>query len=205
MNLQLAMAGAASLVVTTTEAVSRFSGFGLGLVVMVLLVAAFMYALVVAVLAFQGRPSPVLPPWTDYAIPALAVLGLGVAGYLTFVETRNVAAVCGPVGDCNAVQSSPYAKLFGALPVGVLGLIGYAAILVLWALGRYAGGTLAAYAPVLLFAMALFGVLFSIYLTYLELAVILAVCAWCLTSAVIMALLLVLSAGRAAESLTGSE
>jgi len=79
------------------------------------------------------------------------------------------------------------------------------AILVLWALGRYAGGTPAANAPVLLFAMALFGVLFSIYLTYLELAVILAVCAWCLTSALIMALLLVLSAGRAAESLTGSE
>ena len=199
------MAGAASLVVTTTEAVSRFSGFGLGLAIMVLLVAAFVYALVVAVLAFQGRPSPVLPSWTDYAIPVLAVLGLGVAGYLTFVETRNVAAVCGPVGDCNAVQSSPYAKLFGVLPVGVLGLIGYVAILALWALGRYAGGTLAAYAPVLLFTMALFGVLFSIYLTYLELAVILAVCAWCLTSAVIMALLLVLTAGQAAESLMGSE
>ena len=46
------------------------------------------------------------------------------AGYLTYVETQLVQAVCGPVGDCNAVQSSSYARLFGVLPVGVLGASG---------------------------------------------------------------------------------
>jgi len=53
------------------------------------------------------------------------------------------------------------------------------------------------YAPVLLLAMALFGVLFSLYLTYIELFVILAVCIWCLTSAVLMALILILAVGPA--------
>jgi uncharacterized membrane protein len=182
-----------------------FEGSGLGVAVMVVLLAAFLYSVVLAVLAALGKPVPVLPAWTEYAIPVLAIVGLGVAGYLTFVETQNVAAVCGPVGDCNTVQSSPYARLFGVLPVGVLGLAGYVAILAAWAVGRYSRGSLAGYAPLLLFAMALFGVLFSIYLTYLELAVILAVCAWCLTSAMIMALLLVLCTGPALGSLTGDE
>jgi len=53
------------------------------------------------------------------------------------------------------------------------------------------------YAPVLLLAMALFGVLFSLYLTYIELFVILAVCIWCLTSAVLMTLILILAVGPA--------
>jgi uncharacterized membrane protein len=182
-----------------------FEGSGLGVAVMVVLLAAFLYSVVLAVLAALGKPVPVLPAWTEYAIPVLAIVGLGVAGYLTFVETQNVAAVCGPVGDCNTVQSSPYARLFGVLPVGVLGLAGYVAILAAWAVGRHSRGSLAGYAPLLLFALSLFGVLFSIYLTYLELAVILAVCAWCLASAMIMALLLVLCTGPAFGSLTGDE
>ena len=190
--------------VRTTMSVT-FQGFGFGLAVMVMLLLAFVYALAAAVLAVAGRTPAALPASTYNAVPVLAFLGLGVAGYIAFVGATNTVAVCGPVGDCNAVQSSPYAKLFGVLPVAVLGLLGYVAVLLLWGLGRYGGGVVAAYAPVLLFAAALFGVLFSIYLTYLELAVILAVCAWCLASAVLMALLLVLSVGPAAESLVGPD
>jgi uncharacterized membrane protein len=182
-----------------------FEGFGLGVAVMLVLLAAFLYAVVLAVLAALGRQVPMLPGWSEYAIPVLAVAGLGVAGYLTFVETQKVAAICGPVGDCNAVQSSRYATLFDVLPVGVLGLIGYVAIVVAWAVGHYSQGSLAGYAPLVLFALTLFGALFSVYLTYLELAVIRAVCAWCLTSAIIAALLLALSAGPALSSLTGEE
>ena len=58
-----------------------------------------------------------------------AFIGLAVAGYLTYVETQAVAAVCGPVGDCNAVQTSSYSKLFGLIPVGLIGMAGYVAIL----------------------------------------------------------------------------
>ncbi len=179
------------------------NGFWLAWIVMALLALALIYALVSAVLLVLGRSAPALAGVADVAIPVLAVLGMGVAIYLSFIEVRNVKAVCGPVGDCNAVQASPYAKLFGFLPVGVLGLAGYVAIIVAWGLGRYGKGTLARLAPLALLGMALFGVLFSIYLTYLELFVILAVCIWCLSSATIMALLLIVSVGPALAAIGG--
>ena len=181
------------------------SGFGLAWAVMILLWAALLYALIAALLAAFGRSAPVLPAATSILIPILAVLGLGVALYLTFIETTNTQAVCGPVGDCNAVQASPFAKLFGVVPVGLLGAVGYVAILVAWALGRMGRGRLARLAPVAIFGMALFGVLFSIYLTYIELFVIYAVCIWCLTSATIMALALILSVGGVITALGGEQ
>jgi uncharacterized membrane protein/thiol-disulfide isomerase/thioredoxin len=70
-----------------------------------------------------------------WAIPILCLVGFAVAGYLAYVETAQVDAVCGPVGDCNTVQQSEYAHLFGILPIGVLGLFGYVAILLAWLIG----------------------------------------------------------------------
>jgi uncharacterized membrane protein len=131
--------------------------------------------------------------WQSWAIPFLALLGLGVAGYLAYVETQQVAAICGPVGDCNTVQQSAYARLFGLIPIGVLGMVGYSAILALWGVAHRAGEPLAALAWLALLAMTFFGTLFSIYLTFLEPFVIGATCAWCLTSAVVMTLLLALT------------
>jgi uncharacterized membrane protein/thiol-disulfide isomerase/thioredoxin len=172
-------------------------GFELATAVAILLVLSILYVLVALVLAGAGRTIPTLPASAEWLIPALCVIGFGVAGYLTFIETQNVKAICGPVGDCNSVQASPYAKLFGVVPVGVLGLAGYIGIVAAWVLGRRSESLVGVYAPVILLAMALFGVLFSLYLTYIELYVILAVCIWCLTSAVLMALILILSVGPA--------
>jgi uncharacterized membrane protein len=194
---------AASVAVSAVESQPVASGFGLAWAVMILLVAALLYALVAALLVAFGRSVPALPAAASILIPILSVIGLGVAFYLTFIETTNAKAVCGPVGDCNAVQASPFAKLFGFLPVGLLGAIGYIAILAAWFLGRAGRGRLAALAPVAIFGMALFGVLFSIYLTYIELFVIHAVCIWCLSSAVIMALVLALSVGGAMDAMSG--
>jgi uncharacterized membrane protein len=177
------------------------AGFGLAWVVMGLLALALLYALSAAVLAVLGREVPAFPGGAGVLIPILTIIGLGVALYLTYVETQNVVAVCGPVGDCNAVQASPFAELFGFLPVGLLGALGYVAILVLWFVGLRSEGAVGHLAPLAIFGMALFGVLFSIYLTYLELYIIRAVCIWCLTSAVIMSLVLVLSVGPAVETL----
>lgn len=122
-------------------------------------------------------------------IPLLAVLGLGVSAYLAYVEITHVAAVCGPVGECNAVQSSQYAQIAG-IPVAVLGLINYVGVLVLWAMQRSGTGKWARPAALALLGLTIFGLLFSIYLTLLEIFVIHAVCMWCLTSAIITALIM---------------
>lgn len=126
-----------------------------------------------------------------WLVPLLCVLGLGVAGYLTYIEMTQTTAVCGPVGDCNSVQQSEYARLFGVLPVGLLGLAGYVAILVAHAVRNYAPEKWRKLASMGLLGMTLFGVVFSIYLTYLEIFVIQAVCLWCLSSATVSTLLLV--------------
>lgn len=127
-------------------------------------------------------------------IPVIAVLGMIVAGYLAYIEIREDEAVCGAVGDCNSVQQSDYARLFGVLPIGVLGLIGYVAILGAWWLSRRPTSDLAPLAHMAGLAMAIGGVGFSVYLTFLEPFVIGATCAWCLTSALLMLLILLLQA-----------
>jgi uncharacterized membrane protein len=177
------------------------SGFGLAWAVMALMVLALLYAVFAAVAASLGRSFPMFGARAGVLIPVFSVIGLGVAIYLTFIETTNTAPVCGPVGDCGAVQASPYAKLFGVLPVGLLGALGYIGILAAWFAGRFGSQSVARLASAAIFGMALFGVVFSIYLTYLELYVIKAVCMWCLSSAVLISLILALSVGPAVSSL----
>ncbi len=138
-----------------------------------------------------------------WLIPVLAVAGLGVAGYLAYIETTLAQAVCGPVGDCNAVQQSEYARLFG-IPIALYGLAGYAGILILWATQRWVKTPLAQRAGLGIFAIAVIGVLFSIYLTFLEPFVIGATCMWCLSSALIMTAILLLSAGPGRQTLRSS-
>ncbi|UCF39778.1 MAG: vitamin K epoxide reductase family protein [Gemmatimonadota bacterium] len=162
---------------------------GNGLSVFVLLI---MIASVAAVPKLAETGASARMP--DVAIPIAAALGIGVAAYLTYIEVSGATAVCGPVGDCNAVNQSEYAVLFGILPVGTLGLAGYAGILFGWGVARWSEGSAADVARVALLAMAFVGTVFSIYLTFLEPFVIGATCAWCLTSAVLITLLLWLSA-----------
>jgi uncharacterized membrane protein len=145
------------------------------------------------------------PAWIDLLTPLLAVIGLGVAAYLAYVETQAVAAVCGPIGDCNAVQSSTYARLFSVLPIGILGLIGYALILMAWFIQRMRNDQWGNYASITILGMGFIGTAFSIYLTYLEVYVIEAVCLWCLSSAVIMTLIMLLGIRPAQEALNRSD
>ncbi len=168
-------------------------GFELAIAVLIGMILAVIYVVIQIIRVMQGAPVGSSSRWSDGLLIALSVLGMAVAGYLAYVETQAVAAFCGPVGDCNTVQSSPYAKLFGVLPIGVLGVVGYIAILVVWLWRRWGSGRFSAYAPLFILAMTLFGVLFSIYLTYLEPFVIGAVCIWCVSSAIIMTLLMLLS------------
>jgi uncharacterized membrane protein len=122
------------------------------------------------------------------AMLVLALAGLGVAGYLTYVHYAGVSPVCAVAHGCEKVQTSHWSKLAG-VPVALLGLLGYAAILAFLAVpgeaGRLAGAT-----------VALVGFGFSGYLTYLEVIEIEAICVWCVASAVIMTALAGLSIVR---------
>jgi uncharacterized membrane protein len=123
------------------------------------------------------------------AVAVLALLGLAVAGYLTYVHYAELEPICaGGGGGCERVQNSSYAELAG-VPVALLGLVGYALILLsLWVpgdTGRVAGA---------LFALIGFGL--SAYLTWLELFEIDAICQWCVVSAVLMTALALITGRR---------
>jgi uncharacterized membrane protein len=124
------------------------------------------------------------------AIAALALAGLAVAGYLTYVHYAGIDPVCaGGGGGCQRVQSSSYAELAG-VPVALLGVVGYALIL----LSLLVPGEPGRFAGVLL---ALVGFGFSAYLTWVELVEIEAVCQWCVVSAILMTGLALTTAARA--------
>lgn len=169
------------------SALAPNNGFTLAILIMAVMGIVLLYSLA----AFAMGKTFSLPIWADWLIPVLIVIGIGVAAYLSYVETQSVETMCGPIGDCNAVQQSRYATLFGFLPVGVLGLLGYLGLLAAW-LARKVLPRFAKPADIAFFGMAFFAVAFSLYLTYLEPFVIRAVCLWCLTSAVIVTLLLLL-------------
>ena len=178
----------------------RDNGFTLAIVIMVGMGLALLYS----VIAFTTGKTLQLPAWVEWFIPALIVIGIGVAAYLSYVETQSVEAICGPVGDCNIVQQSRYAKLFDILPIGVLGLLGYVALLASWLASKFIP-KLEKPAAIGFFGMAFFAVIFSLYLTYLEPFVIRAVCIWCLTSAVIVTLLLLLGISPAVLQFSTSD
>jgi uncharacterized membrane protein len=124
----------------------------------------------------------------DIAIGVFALVGLGIAAYLTYIHYAGVQPLCLASGGCEKVQSSHWSKL-GGIPVATIGLVGYAAILALLFVPGEAG--LAGCALV-----ALVGFGFSAYLTWAELFRIHAICQWCVASAVLMTLLAVLSVVR---------
>lgn len=120
----------------------------------------------------------------------LTVIGVGLASYLTYIHYAGIKPLCGRNGGtCEKVQTSQYSKLAG-VPVALMGLIGYIAIL----------GTLLApedertrFATV---AIALGGFGFSAYLTYREIFTLKEICEWCVSSAILLTVLLCLSAWR---------
>jgi uncharacterized membrane protein len=119
----------------------------------------------------------------------LAVIGLGVAIYLTYVHYSGTKPACTAGASCIKVQTSQWSKLAG-VPVALIGLIGYIAIL---------GSLLAPdreETRLATLGLTLIGFLFSGYLTYRELFSIHAICEWCASSAVILTVLLVGAAIR---------
>jgi uncharacterized membrane protein len=119
----------------------------------------------------------------------LAVIGLGVASYLTYVHYAGIKPACTAGESCTKVQTSVYSKVAG-VPVALIGLIGYIAILASLLAPEGESSRLATMA----FTLVGFG--FSAYLTYRELFSIHAICEWCASSAVIMTVMACLSTWR---------
>jgi uncharacterized membrane protein len=119
----------------------------------------------------------------------VALAGLVVAAYLTWVHFDDAALVCVAGSGCETVQESEYAEIAG-IPVAMLGLGAYAVLLVLVVFDGPTARLAAA-------MVALVGLVFSMYLLALQLFVIDAVCAWCLANDVVIApLLAILTAFR---------
>jgi uncharacterized membrane protein len=124
------------------------------------------------------------------AIGVVALAGLGVSGYLEAIRAAGNDPVCVIGGGCHTVQQSEYSELAG-IPVAVLGLVAYATLLVAAILPGPRGRALGLFTAVV-------GVGFSAWLSYAELVLIDAVCAWCVSSAALITLALILTAWRAA-------
>ena len=129
----------------------------------------------------------------------LAVLGLLDSIYLVWVKYTGAYALCGPIGDCESVNSSQYSEIFG-IPIALLGAGAYAVMIVLLLLENR-GQFWVELGPMIFFGLSLIGVLYSIYLTYIEVAVLKAICPYCVISAIIFGVLMIFSGIRLSISL----
>lgn len=118
----------------------------------------------------------------------LTFVGIGIAGYLTYIHYRGFEPLCAVGHGCEKVQNSEWAKLAG-VPVPLIGLLGYVGILG----SLLVRGELARLATA---GMAYVGFAFSMYLTYREIFTIEAICQWCVGSAVVMTLIAIFATIR---------
>ena len=141
--------------------------------------------------------------WSAAAV--LSLVGLALATYLSVAHLSGAGVACGVSGGCGAVTTSEYSRFLG-IPVALMGVAGYAALLM---------GSLAALglpqppAPLRrgLAGIACAGFAFSAYLTATQAFFIGSYCVYCLTSASLMTaimLLTLMAAARRDKELTSS-
>jgi uncharacterized membrane protein len=114
-----------------------------------------------------------------FAAALVALAGLGVAAYLTWVHFDETALVCVAGGGCETVQESEYAEMAG-IPVALLGLAAYTLLLGLIVWDTPTARLAAA-------AISFVGLLFALYLLVVQFFVIDAVCVWCLVNDLLIA------------------
>ncbi len=123
-----------------------------------------------------------------WANVALCGLGIYVAGYLVTKRFTGGSLACTRWAQCDVVNNSVYSQIQG-VPISVIGLAGYLVLLALALAAMWTAGRTQRQLILLSFVLALGGVGFSAYLTYLEIYVIEALCAWCVASAAIITVL----------------
>jgi uncharacterized membrane protein len=128
---------------------------------------------------------------------ALSVVGLLVAIYMTIFKFTNPelqAAMCVGSHGCIAVNGSAYSEIHG-IPVAVLGILGYLSILaMLYLEGR--PGFFQTNGSMILFTLTLAGFLFTVWLVFVEVALIGAYCPFCITSQIAMTIIFILTVIR---------
>jgi uncharacterized membrane protein len=132
--------------------------------------------------------------WLYRGSVALTVIGLLVSIYMTIYKITDNEGMCLGSGDCAAVNASRFSEVNG-IPVAVIGMVGYAAILAVHVLEKRSmffekNGTL------LIFGMGLTGFLFNVWLIYVEIALIKAFCPFCVTSQIAMTLIFIIAVIR---------
>jgi uncharacterized membrane protein len=132
-------------------------------------------------------------------IIGLAIIGLLVSIYMTIYKFTSNDSMCLGSGDCSTVNSSRYSEVNG-IPVALIGVIGYAAILGIHWLERR-NDFFEENASLILFGVSLIGFLFTLWLIYVEIALIKALCPFCLASQVTMTIIFILSVVRVVRQL----
>jgi uncharacterized membrane protein len=135
-----------------------------------------------------------------WSIIVVSVIGIAISIYMTVFKLTNNNAMCLGNGGCSTVNASRYSEIYG-IPVAVLGLAGYFAIVA----ALFLESRLKFFAQngnLLAFGMSLTGVLFTVYLTYLEIYVIKAICPFCVASAIAISLVFILTLTRLVRSET---
>ena len=122
---------------------------------------------------------------------ALAILGLLVSIYMTIYKITSNDNMCLGSGDCSTVNASRYAEING-IPVALIGVLGYAAIAGIHWLDRK-NDFFEANGSMILFGISLIGFLFTLWLIYVEIALIKAICPFCVTSQITMTIIFILS------------
>ena len=146
--------------------------------------------------AIAARLKLITVDWSQMLMLLLTLAGLGVSFYLMWGYTvPDATLACGSSHGCETVKNSVYANLMG-IPLPTLGLVSYLSLLVLLLVENQPAvrnRDWSAFIALAIFGLSLIGVLYSAYLTYLELFVINAICRWCVASALIMVAIFLLS------------
>jgi len=132
--------------------------------------------------------------WLYKASLVLVVIGILVSIYMTIYKLTDNNAMCLGNGGCSVVNTSKYSEIYG-IPVGLVGVGGYAAILLLHLLENR-NDFMRRNATLFIFGLALAGFLFTLYLVYVEFAILKALCPFCLTSQTAMTVIFVISIVR---------
>ena len=132
--------------------------------------------------------------WLYRASIALVIVGLLVSIYMTIYKVTSNNSMCLGSGDCSTVNASIYSEVNG-IPVAVIGVLGYLAILVV----HYFENRTRFFkenSTLMILGMALTGFLFTVWLIYVEIALLKALCPFCLTSQAAMTLIFIIAVIR---------